>query len=123
MVYNKYWHKWWLRCRAGALFLGYKKRGQCDSDCPECENELETREHFLWECEREDVRSILHVIPKVLVWESEVILKWMLHEDRYVRQRNSISGYIVKRWKERERVMQERGQNALPRHENMSDVE
>ena len=41
-VYNKYWHKWWLRCRAGALFLGYKKRGQCDSDCPVCQNELET---------------------------------------------------------------------------------
>ena len=63
------------------------------------------------------------MIPKVLVWESEVILKWMLHEDRDVRQRNSILGYIAKRWKERERVMQERGQNALPPPENMSDME
>ena len=50
VLYNKYRHRWWLRCRVGALFLGYKRRNEREQICPICEEQIETREHFLWEC-------------------------------------------------------------------------
>ena len=83
--YNKYEHKWWLRARAGVAFLGGKRlpdEGGGVRFCRRCGLAPENATHIMWECEDLPKQGIEEIVPKVLVWEPQNILGWLLSVDR-----------------------------------------
>ena len=105
--YNRYEHRWWLRARAGVAFLGGKRlpdEGGGVRFCRRCGLAPENATHIMWECEDLPKQGVEEIVPKVLVWEPQNILGWLLSVERDRTQRQKMDFYIYGRVMELEQL-------------------
>ena len=106
VVNNKLEHRWWMRAKAGVAFV----KGKCIPKeegvrfCRRCGLAPESFTHNMWECENLPLKEVQHIIPKVLNWESHIIMGWMFDTRRNRMQRLVLDGYIHGRVKELEEI-------------------
>ena len=105
-MYNRLIHGWWMKCRAGAQFLKFRRKyrnGARTEECLRCGEEVENVENFY--CSEIDKGEIIKIIPKVLEWDVINILRWMLSVERSREQRVAVEGYVHGLYRIREELI------------------
>ena len=100
--YHRWKHKWWLKMRTEGLFLNHRIKNKPEAQkCPMCLNNIETIEHFMWECTQLEHNKLWNELPMPLIRSKTTMLGWMLSKDRTEKEREEISDNVMKRWRMR----------------------
>ena len=100
--YHWWKHKWWLKMRTEGLFLNHRIKNKPEArKCPMCLDNIETIEHFMWECTQLEQNELWRELPMPLIRSATPMLGWMLSKDRMEKEREYISDNVIKRWRMR----------------------
>ena len=110
--YHRWKHKWWLKAKVEGIFLNHRLKGDHQQQiCPMCREDVETLEHFLWNCQALGRNELWLKLPMPLIRSEVILTKWMLSGERSEKEKEEVSDIVIKRWKERCKKIQKENEN------------